>query len=124
VTIQELEERRDAILEQMRGMRSMRRGTVNEQYLEVPRKGGNKPVLRGPYYVFSRREGSKTVSHRLRTTQEVQQTREDVEQHKRFVALCKEFEIVTERLGHLTRSQSGEHEKKKRWSSRSKEMQK
>ena len=60
--VQELEARRNAILEEMRSIRSMRRGTINEQYFTVPVKGTRKTKLQGPYYVVSRREGERTVT--------------------------------------------------------------
>lgn len=95
--IAELETRRNAILEEMRSIRSMRRGTINEQYLKVPRKG-KEPSLRGPYYVLSRREGEKTVSWRLSGI-ELEKARADVAAHKRFALLCKEFEELTTKMG-------------------------
>jgi hypothetical protein len=112
-TIRELEVRRDAILEEMRSMRRMRRGTINEQFLKVRRKGSEKPLLRGPYYVLSRREGNKTASKRLRSSAQIERAKKEVEAHRRFVALCKEFEILTERLGELEQSLEGTPEKKR-----------
>lgn len=110
-TLQGIESRRDEVLQQMRSLRSMKRGTINEQYLKVPQKG-TKPALRGPYYVLSRREGNKTVSERLRTPTQLEQARMDVAAHRKFVELCKEFEVLTERLGMLRRQAEGSEEKK------------
>ena len=112
-SIRELEARRDAILEEMRSIRSMRRGTINEQFLKVRLKGKEQPLLRGPYYVFSRREGNKTVSKRLSSPAKLQRVKKEVEVHKRFVALCKEFEVLTQRLGELDRALEGMSEKKR-----------
>ncbi len=111
-TLQGIESRRDEVLRQMRSLRSMKRGTINEQYLKVPQKG-TKPALRGPYYVLSRREGNKTVSERLRTPTQLEQARMDVAAHRKFVELCKEFEVLTERLGILLRQAEGSEEKKR-----------
>lgn len=121
-TIRELEARRNAILEQMRSMRSMKRGTINEQFLKVRLKGKEQPLLRGPYYVFSRREGNKTVSKRLTSPAQLQQVKRDIEVHKRFLALCKEFEVLTERLAELERQVEEGPEKKQpsSWSSKTK----
>jgi len=110
-TSQQLEARRLAILEEIRSIRSMRRGTINAQYFDVRLRGKKETTRRGPYYVLSRREGDKTVSRRLTTCEALEQARKDVEAHKRFQTLCREFEQVTARLGELERS-SGEEKKR------------
>lgn len=106
-TIPELEARREGILEEMREIRSLNRGTISEQYLKVNLKG--KPVLRGPYYVLSRHEKGKTISVRLKQ-EELEQTREDVAQYSRFKELFREYAEATERLGEMER-ESGEEKK-------------
>jgi hypothetical protein len=103
--IKEIEKRRKEILREMGGIRSMRRGSVNEQFLKVSHKGKKEPVLRGPYYVFSRHEkGKGTKSYRLTSANEVENARRDVEAHKRFQELCREYEELTEEVGRLERS--------------------
>lgn len=111
--IQELETRRNAILEEMRSIRSMKKGTINEQYFKVPPKGTEEARLQGPYYVLSRREGKKTVSERLSSATEVEQARNDVAAYKRFSLLCREFEQVTAQLGELERESGIERQKKR-----------
>ena len=100
----EIQARREDILRQFQGMR-FRRGTVNEQFLKVRHKGKKEPVRRGPYFLFSRYEGGRTVGHRLTTPGQVAQARHDVAQHQAFVALCEEFVALTERLCELERAQ-------------------
>ncbi len=116
-TIQQLEVRRNAILEQMRSIRSMRRGTINEQYFKTHLKGIKGIVHRGPYYVLSRREGEKTVSKRLRSGAELERAQKDVAEYKRFLGLCQEFEGLTARLGELERGEQGLEQEKKRFRS-------
>ena len=112
-TVQDLERRREAVLEQMRSIRSMRRGTVNQQYLKVPHKGRAHPGLCGPYYVLSHKEAGRTISHRLSAVQ-VEGARADVAAHKQFVELCREFEKLTAQLGELERAGGLGREKKRR----------
>lgn len=123
-TIEEIERKRKAVLQQMGEMRSMRRGTINEQFFEVKQKGKKEPVLRGPYYVLSRREGKKTVSKRLTSQEEIERVREDINAQKQFRELCREYEELTERLGELERELDEGSREKKRRRSRSRKTRK
>jgi hypothetical protein len=89
----------------MENIRSMMRGTITEQYLSVQHKGQPSPTPSGPYYVFARWENGKTVSRRLRTPGALAQARQDVANHERFVALCREYEDATQELTVLEREQ-------------------
>lgn len=114
--IHELEAQRDALLAEMKSIRSMRRGTINEQYLQVPHVAMRQPVKRGPYFVLSRYDPvrKKTISQRLRSREEVEQVQKDVAAYKRYVALCDEFEGLTERLGELEHDSGSDTAEKKR----------
>jgi hypothetical protein len=124
LTIQELEARRNTILGEIRSIRSMRRGTINEQRFKTRLKGRKGIFLQGPYYVLSRREGEKTVSRRLKSPEEVEQARRDVAEYKRFMGLCQEFERLTARLGELERGEKDLAQEKKRFRSPSSEIEK
>jgi len=113
ITIPQLQARRLTILDEIRSIDSMRRGTINEQFFPVQRKGQKQKSRRGPYYVLSRREGDKTVSQRLTTPEALQQAREDVESFKRFQALCREYERLTEKLGAIERETAPEKKRLK-----------
>jgi hypothetical protein len=113
-TINDLEAKRDAILQEMRSISSLRRGNISEQFLKVRHRGFREPVLRGPYYVLLRRDGKKVISQRVSSGSELAQARADVESYKRFVALCREFEVLTEQLGELQRESSVIGQEKKR----------
>ena len=117
-SIQMVEASRDQVLEELKAMHSLRRGTINEQFLKG--KKGGETIVRGPYYVLSRREGDKTVSRRLTPGEDLEQARKDVAEHKRFLGLCQELERLTERLGELTRLE--QTAKKKRQPSSSKTL--
>ncbi len=114
-TVQQLEARRNAILEEMRSIRSMRRGTINEQYFKTRLKRRKGMGHQGPYYVLSRREEEKTVSKRLRSVAELEQAQKDVAEYKRFLGLCQEFERLTARLGELESGEQGLEQEKKRF---------
>jgi len=117
--IEAIEQRRAEILKQMSRIGSLKRGSITEQYLKVRLKGQPRAVLRGPYYVFSRREGGRTVSRRLTTERDLAQAREEVSAARRFRELCREYEELTERLGALERGLGGGTAEKKRLRRRS-----
>ena len=112
-TLQQIEVQRLAILEGLKSIRSMRRGAITEQFFPVRRLGQKQTARRGPYYVFSRHQGSKTVSQRLTTPEALQQAREDVEAFKRFQALCRDYEQLTEKLSALERKTGPEKKRSK-----------
>ena len=105
-TIQELESKRDAVLQEMRSIRSMQRGTINEQFLKVHKRGIKEAKTCGPYYVLSRHEIhiGKTRSRRLTSPEALEKARKDIAAYQRFVALCREFQNLTETLGELESS--------------------
>jgi hypothetical protein len=109
--IPQLEARRLAILEEIRSIDSMRRGTVHEQFFQIRRKGSTGLTRQGPYYVWTRSEGGKTVSQRLTSTRAVEQARAEVAAYKRFQALCGEYVEITSQLG--ARKQTTAPEKKR-----------
>jgi hypothetical protein len=108
-----LEEKRNQILQQMRTIRAMRKGSVTEQYLKVTKKGKKEPSLRGPYWLYSRKEKGKTVGRRLRRG-EVEGYREEVHAYHRFQVLCADYAKITERLGELEREKELSSREKKR----------
>ena len=114
-TIEALAARREAILAEMRGIRFMERGSINEHYVRVKLRGKKEPILRGPYYVISRRGEKKTVGYQLKTPEELARARREVAAHHRFRELCREFEEVTEDLGRrLRQAEDASREKKPR----------
>ena len=117
-SIPQLEARRLAILDSIKAIRSMRRGSISEQFFPVLRRGQKQTARRGPYYVFTRHRGSRTVSRRLITPQALRQAREDVEAFKHFQALCREYEQLTEKLGEVERGTEPEKKRLKSGSSK------
>ena len=111
---EDIEQKRQAVVQEMLAIKSMRRGSITEQFLKVKQKGETEPVLRGPYFVFSRREGTRTVSQRLTSPQQVSQAEQEIAAFKKFQELCKEFEVLTERLGSLAQQDEISKEKKTR----------
>ena len=102
-TLEVIERRRLAIAQEMLAIRSMERGSISEQFMPVSRTRKKDTGPYGPYYVLARWEGKKTVSRRLKSQEDLNQARGDVDAYIRFEALCREFEDLTRQLGKLER---------------------
>ena len=98
MTEHELEQQRQGILKKMGALRTMRRGTVSEQFLAVPHKGQAQPVLRGPYYLWQYWEHGVPKRQRLHGASEVKAAREEVAAHKEFERLCDQYVCTAEAL--------------------------
>ena len=107
-TIADIDARRTAILQEMASVRSLCAASLSEQVYRDTREDGTE-VVRGPYFVLSRNVNGKTKSHRVKKG-DVKHVKADVENHKRFLRLCREFEELTQRLGELERQERGEVE--------------
>jgi hypothetical protein len=109
--LQALEEKREQILDEMRKIRAMRKGTVSMQWLKVPQKE-RTPVLRGPYCLYTYKEKGKTVGRRL-TAEEAARFGEEVDAYHRFQALCAQYAEATQQLGEAEHGSSEESHLKK-----------
>lgn len=109
-TIESIEKRREEIIDEIRKISSMRRGTINEQYLKVPRKD-KESSLRGPYYVLTRKENGRTVSTRVRSN-ELEELKKETEAYKKFNQLSNEFVAIAEELTDKRRILPDEDSKK------------
>jgi hypothetical protein len=92
----------------------MERGSINEHYVPVKKKGHKEPVPHGPYYVISRREENKTVGYHLKGEEELMRARRNVAAHRHFQELCREYEELTEELGRAERELWEQSPEKKR----------
>lgn len=108
--IQELESRRKEVLQKFAAIRSLRKGTLNEQWFPVVRNGKKTKKLRGPYFVWSYKVGKKTVSERLKDEQGIALARQDAANYRRFRGLCGELEKLIAELGQAERQQTASEE--------------
>ena len=83
-----LEAERQGIMKQMAAITRMRRGTVNEQYVEVQQKDG-ATVRHGPYFLYSRTEKGKSFSLRIGG--------EEVERYEAETGNCRRFKELSNR---------------------------
>ena len=96
-------------------------GKITEQFLEVIRKGESSPAHCGPYYsiVCWNADKGKTQSKRLKTSEELEQAKRDIENYQRFELLCKAYVQTTQQLSTVERSAAvTTHEKKRKSCSR------
>lgn len=118
-----IEARREQLLEEIRKIRVMRKGSVTKQYFKMKTEGREEPVQRGPYWLFTHKEKGKTVGQRL-SQSEVERFQAEVDAFHRFRELCDEYAQLTERLGDLERESSPEFKEKKRRKQPSKKTRK
>ncbi len=111
--LKQVEQRQEAIIEEMGQIGVMRRGSISEQHYPArhARKGGKGAS--GPYFIWQGYDDGKHFSQRVPAVQ-VEQMKEEVEQRRRFEQLCAEYVRLGEVLAERKRQKgaaSGEAEK-------------
>ena len=108
--IHELEARRTQVLRELAAIRSLRKGSLNEQWFPVVRGAKKTGQRRGPYYVWTYKGGNRTVSERLKGEQAVAYARRQAQDYRRFKDLCAQLEQLTQQLGEAERQEGLEQE--------------
>ena len=93
--IKALEQKRDAILEQMRNLDRMRRGSLSKQFFHA--KGQDEPVKQGPYFILQGYLKGRKFSRRV-AANDAPKVAAQVDNYRRFQTLADEFVEVTEAL--------------------------
>ena len=104
-TIESLEKKRERLYRQMREVGDFRRGTISVVY----RKCGKKNCAcakeghpgHGPLHLWSTTIKGKSYAKALKLGPEMQKYLDEMENHKRFIALCEELVVVNERICDL-----------------------
>lgn len=92
-----LENRRQALLEQLTELRELRRGSLTEQFLQVKHADGSI-VKRGPYPLLTRKEGNKTISQRLTDPELLPLYRQQIQALRQFETVVDQLVGVGEQL--------------------------
>jgi hypothetical protein len=99
--LSQLLECRAKIAKAITGISSMRRGTLNEVY-HYQKLKDNTLAKRGPFYnITFKTEGSKTVTTAV-PKKHLEHIRNEVENYRRFRALCDEYIDVCEKISLLS----------------------
>jgi hypothetical protein len=107
VSPHQLQERREQILQQIRAIDRLRRGSLSRQYFKKHRAGSKDP--QGPYYILQGYVQGKKFSERVPADQALQME-PLVANYRRFEELAEEFVAVTDQL---TRQGQTVHDAKK-----------
>lgn len=105
-SLQSVEAQRRRVLDELASIRSLRKGSLTEQWAPVVRQGEETKEVRGPYHLWTYKAGSKTVSERITGQEEVKHAQQDALNYQRFKHLCRELEELTHELGILERAES------------------
>lgn len=95
-----LEQQRQGLLRQLTDLRELRRGSLTEQFLTVKHADGSS-VKRGPYPLLTRKEASKTVSHRITDPALVPLYRQQILAMRQFEGVIDQLVRLGEQLGDL-----------------------
>lgn len=95
-----LEKRRIEILDKMRGIKTLRKGTINEQYILVKHKNGDS-VKKGPYFILTKKgAGGKTNTTTI-PADKLELFKNEVGNYREFRSLAEEYIHICEQAAAL-----------------------
>jgi hypothetical protein len=97
-TIQSLRSQRDAVLEQMKQIDLLRRGTLSRQFFKTRRQG--KVVESGPYFVLQCSFKGKKCSERI-SAANAHEVETHVENFRSFNHLAEQFVSLSDQITQL-----------------------
>ena len=113
--LQQQEERRDALLDAIRTLGDMRRGTLLERYIPCGKKGCHctQPGSQGhgPKFSLTSKIEGKTKTEYIPDDQ-VERVREQLATHQRFITLCRELVEINEEICRLRIEEKADASKK------------
>ena len=116
IPFSQLEQRRDQILQQMKAIDRLRRGSLSRQFFKKPHS--TSPAQQGPYYVLQGYIQGQKFSERIPADQ-APQIEPLVANYKRFEKLAEEFISVTDQLTRLSQTAPDAKKNSKRRSAKS-----
>ena len=104
-TIQELEQRRTGLYQQMQALGDFRPGTISVNFRKCGKRGcacaqpGH--AGHGPQYLWNTTSGGQSRAQKLRLGPELEKAQRELENHQVFLRLCRELVEVNEKICRL-----------------------
>jgi hypothetical protein len=109
-TLTTLIARRMKIADEIKDIKSMRKGSLSSKYQKVTHKNG-ETVEKGPYYVLTKKaSGGKTISQPIPAA-DAPYVQDEVDNYKKFRQLSDEYIEVCEEISILTNKDGDEGKK-------------
>ena len=101
LSLSQLEARREQILQQIKSIDRLRRGTLSRQFFKKRRSGSK--AKQGPYYVLQGYLQGQKFSERV-PAEQAAQVEPLVANYKRFEQLAEEFVTVTDQITRMNQA--------------------
>lgn len=106
-SVQQIQQQRQQILEEMAHLEQVRRGSLTEQMVETVGSDGRRHQ-RGPYPLYTFKEGGRTVSRRVTAPAQIALYRHQIQQGRRFQELTTQLLHLGETLSDQAVQTAGE----------------
>ena len=104
-TLEELEQRRSSLYQQMQALGDFRPGTISVNFRKCGKRGcacaQPKHSGHGPQYLWNTTSGGRSRAQNLRLGPELEKAQQELDNHQLFLGLCKELVEVNEKICRL-----------------------